>query len=245
MNLFLKKIFGLVSRQEPAGGANSSRGFYSSVQGGSESSVRAELVHVVMRDLLRKSGIPPGWISCQPQVLQSRSKGPGIFVRLSVKHWDDRLMQYAFAFQKALLTDIVRFEPKAATWLHGIAWQLEVASTCPHTKLPDKDFWLEAPAASGFVPAPDMSEPTTQAIRPLAGAPTAAKPTVVSTPSAPIASQRLAHEAQQSSPDIGGYVAEDLEHLFAARDKGLAWPATNIMQPSSYQKTEPAPLQGQ
>jgi hypothetical protein len=33
-------------------------------------------------------------------------------------------MQYAFAFQKALLTDIVRFEPKAITWLHGISWQL-------------------------------------------------------------------------------------------------------------------------
>ncbi len=220
MKLFLKKLFGQASKQQPAPGTSSSRGFYSSVQGGSENAVRTQLVHVVMRDLLRKSGIPPGWITCQPQVLNSKSKGSGIFVRLSVKHWDDRLMQYAFAFQKALLTDIVRFEPKAASWLHGIAWQLEVASTCPHTKLPNQDFWLEAPPAQGFVPAPDASELTPQATRPQASTWTAAKAIAISTPSKP----------QKSAPDTSRDAAQDLEQMFAAGDKEIAWQTTNIMQ---------------
>ena len=235
MKLFIKKIFGLVFKQESAPGANSSRDFHSSVQGGSESSVRAQLVHVVMRDLVRKSGIPPGWITCEAQVLHSRSKGPGIFVRLSVKHWDDRLMQYAFAFQKTLLTDIVRFEPKAASWLHGIAWQLEVASTCPHTKLPDKNFWLEASAAQGFVPALDVSRPATQATRPQAVAWTAAQPIAISTPSEP----------QKSTPDTSSDAAQNVKHVFSARDKELAWSTTNIMQPAGYEGTEPAKLRGQ
>ena len=229
MKLFLKKIFGLVSKKESASGPNSSRDFYSSVQDESESSVRAQLVHVVMRDLLRKSGIPPGWIVCQPQVLQSRSKGSGIFVRLSVKHWDDRLMQYAFAFQKALLTDIVRFEPKAGSWLHGIAWQLEVASTCPHTELPDKNFWLEAPTAR----------------RSATATATAAATATATAPSAPLTSPVISNAAQTSVPDADSDIQQDLKRLFAARDKEQEWATTNISPSAGYEGTEPAALRSQ
>ena len=249
MKLFLSKIFGRALKQEPAPGQSSSRGFMSSVQGGSDSSVRAQLVHVVMRDLLRKSGIPPGWITCQPQVLHSRSKGSGIFVRLSVKHWDDRLMQYAFAFQKTLLTDIVRFEPKAASWLHGIAWQLEVAGSCPHTELPEKNFWLDAPAlrTTGTVAAPisaSVSVSGIAAIRPQAAPKIASRPIVISTPSAPFTLPVVSSAAHKLAPDTGNDVAQDLKRLFAARDNEPAWPTTNIMQ-GGYDGTEPAVLRGQ
>ena len=108
-----------------------------------------------MRELVRNSGISPGWIDCQTQIVASRSRGSGIYVRLALKHWDARLMAYAFAFQKELLNNIVAFDPKATDWLRGISWQLEVASTCPQTVLPSKDFWLEAPTPStlGETPA--------------------------------------------------------------------------------------------
>ena len=95
-----------------------------------------QLVNVVIRDLLRKSSIPLGWIVCQPQVVDGKSRGSTIFVRLSVKHRDDGLMKHAFAFQKALFYDTVHFVPNAVIWSQGIAWQLEVASTCPHTEVP-------------------------------------------------------------------------------------------------------------
>lgn len=148
MIALLKKLFGKSPKLNGEPSSYFSRGFDSSIQGGSESATHVQLVQVMMRDLIRKSGIPPGWIICYPQVLNSRSRGKGIFVRLSVKHWDDRLMKLAFAFQKTLLHDLVRIEPNAASWLHGIAWQLEVASTCPHTILPERDFWLDAPPAA-------------------------------------------------------------------------------------------------
>jgi hypothetical protein len=114
---------------------------HSSLHDGSETATRSQLVQIMMRDLVRKSGIPPGWIQCQIQVVTSRSRGQGIFVRLVVKHWDERLMTYAFAFQKTLLTEIVQFEPQAVTWLQAIAWQLEVAGSCTVTELPGPQFW--------------------------------------------------------------------------------------------------------
>ena len=214
MNAFFNRIFGKTSKLDSVPASNPSQSFHSSIQGGSESSGRAQLVHVVMRDLLRKSGIPPGWIVCNPQVINSRSRGPGIFVRLSVKHWDDRLMQYAFAFQKTLLTDLVQFEPKAANWLRGIAWQLEVATTCQHTVLPDKDFWLEAPPETPTWSAQSLNA----AIKP---------PDPLSAP-------------KNSTPEQDAL--QDLEQFFSVRDKEIAEHSANNLLPRGYETTQPSPL---
>ncbi|UUZ64147.1 hypothetical protein LP417_02475 [Polaromonas sp. P1-6] len=113
------------------------------IEDGSDNAMRRQLVQVLMRDVLRKHGIPSQWIECQMLVVSSRSRGPGLYARLVIKHWDERLMTYAFAFQRELLTDIARFEPKASVWLHGISWQLEMDDTYPYTTLPDKAFWQE------------------------------------------------------------------------------------------------------
>lgn len=108
------------------------------IEDGSENATRRQLVQVLLRDVLRKSGIPPQWIDCQMLLLSSRTRGRGMYVRLVVKHWDKRLMNYAFAFQQTLLADIEHFEPRASEWLHGISWQLEVAGTCPYTECPTR-----------------------------------------------------------------------------------------------------------
>lgn len=82
------------------------------IEDGSENATRRQLVQVLMRDVLRKSGIPPQWIDCQMLLVSSRTRGQGMYVRLVIKHWDKRLMNYAFAFQQALLADIRHFEPR-------------------------------------------------------------------------------------------------------------------------------------
>ena len=190
---------------------------------GSETANRGQLVQVLLRDLVRKSGIPQDWIQCQIQVMNSRSRGQGIYVRLVVKHWDERLMKYAFAFQKALLTKIVQFEPKAAGWLQGIAWQLEVAGTCPITELPGSEFWQTPTIAS---------EPFNQFdIVPLPANPLVhEKALLVSTPIRPPV-------AQQDD------TAQDLERLFAIRDNELANLAKDNLLPAGYESTQASPLQ--
>ena len=160
MSNALEKILALFGRKSDSLGhsqPNSSLYSHSTMHEGSESAKRGQLVQVLMRNLVRRNGMPTGWVECQYQVVNSRTRGKGIFVRLVVKHWDERLMKYAFAIQKTLLTDIVQFDPQATSWLRGISWQLEVASSCPVTTLPSNKFWQTADGAAqagGVMPSP-------------------------------------------------------------------------------------------
>ena len=120
-----------------------------SVQDGSENAVRQQLIQTLHRDLMRKCGIPLEWIACHTQVMVSRTKGTGMSVVLVVKHWDERLMNHTFALQRALAGEIIEFESAAEQWLHGIAWRLDVASSCPHIDLPEKSYWNDQ-----YTPAP-------------------------------------------------------------------------------------------
>ena len=238
----LKKLFGLPGNNETGPSTLSgNRSFHSIVHGGSESETRGQLVQKMMRDTLHKSGISPRWIECQIQVTSGRTRGPGINVRLVVKHWDSRLMQYTFAFQKALLTAIVQFDPKAAIWLHGISWQLEVASTCPHTTMPGKNYWLEAPQTD--MHAKVVKQPAVEAAPAVNAAPVAALVKVQPAAFKPVAPAKPAPPLfEMEKPIPENKVTADLERLFAIRDNELALQAANSLIPPGYEKTEPAPL---
>ena len=262
----LKKLAGLFGGSHDAS-TNSSFPFSRSPQqsilhDGSETATRGQLVQVLLRDLVRKSGMQPGWVQCHIQVVNSRSRGQGIFVRLIVKHWDERLMKYAFAFQKALLTEIVQFEPRAGSWLQGIAWQLEVAASCPVTELPDPDFW-QSPAATepvdqfDIIPMPANALPVATPATALAPTPELQpavampkKPTVPELPMASVAAAAILPVALDSLPPLFDApaapqddTAQDLERLFAIRDNELENLAANNLLPAAYESTEPSPLQ--
>lgn len=185
------------------------------IQDGSESDMRRQLVQVLLRDLLRKHGMPGEWIDCQMLIVSSRTRGSGMFVRLVVRHWDDRLMNYACAFQRELLTDIKRFEPQAASWLHGVSWQLEVDDSCPYTTLPAREFWLE-PKPQAAAEAKPESKPET---RP---------------------EPAPAHDHAKTMHDPVN--AHELEKLFAIRDRELSAQADHGLVAAGYEKTQPAAL---
>lgn len=231
MNTLLKKFSGWFGSNAGVPGNSSfphSRNpQHSMLHDGSETATRGQLVQVLLRDLVRKSGIPQGWIQCQIQVVNSQSRGKGLYVRLVVRHWDERLMKYAFAFQKALLTDIVQFEPKAADWLHGISWQLEVAASCTLTELPDSKFWhTPVTAAEPVDPFDIIPMPANAVAAPI---PKPATPTAMAAPTVPAARQ--------------DDTAQDLERLFAIRDNELANVVANNLLPAGYESTEPSPSQ--
>lgn len=246
------------------------------IEDGSDNAMRRQLVSVLVRDVLRRHGIPAGWIECQMLVVSSRSRGPGMYIRLVATHWDQRLMNYAFAFQKSLVADIVRFEPQAAQWLHGISWQFEFAATCPYLELPDKSFWqtptrVAVPAAVS--PAPHAA-PATPGTATLTAAASAAQPT----PAELAAAARQANAARRAAPGksaaSGGSdnaltqpaalgqqasapnpstsrlmgdlaqseAAQDLERLFAIRDRELGQSSGAGMAQVGYEKTQPSAL---
>lgn len=242
----LKKLFPSADPHKSSAGNSSlpnSRILHQSIlHDGSETATRGQLVQIMMRDLVRKSGIPPGWIQCQIQVVTSRSRGQGISVRLVVKQWDERLMKYAFAFQKALLTEIVQFEPQAASWLQGIAWQLEVAGSCPVTELPGSKFWQVQEEEDQFeiisMPAPAV-QPVV-AVRPAVPAAPVLAAAVV--PTFALDALEPLPPLVEEPPKLENDTAEDLERLFAIRDRELEQLATNNLLPMGYEKTEPSPL---
>ena len=207
---------------------HSSRDNPLTIEDGSENATRHQLVQVLLRDVLRRSGIPADWIDCQMLLVSSRSKGSGMYVRLVIKHWDDRLMNYTFAFQSELMRDIERFEPQAASWLHGISWQLDVVDTCPYLSLPDKSFWfaVEKPLQAAAQPSAPAYSPVETPI--LNSQPVKA---VKTTPT---------FEATQPFKESGAN--EDLERLFAIRDRELAMSAGDGLTPVGYEKTQPSPL---
>jgi hypothetical protein len=143
-------LFGLKSRPKPLPAKTKARTRAiaegpPTIEDGSANALRRQLVQVLLRDVVRRHGIPPGWLDCQMLVVSSRSRGEGMYVRLIMKHWDTRLLTYAVAFQKALMIDITRFDPDASDWLYGISWQMEVGNSCPYMELPERSMWEEPP----------------------------------------------------------------------------------------------------
>jgi len=229
----------------------------STLQGESETATRALLVQVLLRDLLRKSGMPAGLVQCQIQLMTSLTRGQRLYVKLVVTQWDQRLMKYAFPFQKALLTEILQFEPQAASWLQGITWQLEVASSCPLTKLPGPEFWQAAHVSDEAAESVDPFDTISLSANAMA---TSHAPIPVADPAAPVAvptgpepsvAAALAAipllnpvEPLPSLIDVPAAAqddtAQDLERLFAIRDNELA---LNKMLLAGYESTDPLPLE--
>jgi hypothetical protein len=265
-SLFGRSQHAAAPRRAPA----SSRDNPLTIEDGSDNATRRQLVQVLLRDALRKYGIPPRWIDCQMLLVDSRSKGPGMYVRLVVRQWDDRLMNYAFAFQNALMVEITRFEPQATQWLHGISWQLDVAETCPHRDMPDKSYWSEPAAPAVRVaqvrtarppvqsttpaPGPNIAQPHAQAPAPMSAAtagaiaaPILASLEQAQQPRAPHAPQPAQAAPEQAAarraptaPDSDAM--KDLERLFRIRDQELGAQTENSPVPVGYEPTRPSPL---
>lgn len=114
---------------------------------------RRELVHVVLRDTMRKHGIPSDWIECHMLSVVSGRRGSGLHVQLVVRQGDDRLLTYVHAFQESFVQELERFDPKTTDWLFSLSWQFEGRSTVK--AMPDPSTWgAAAKPAAGAAPEP-------------------------------------------------------------------------------------------
>lgn len=256
MKNLMQKLFGA---RAPAAPPKAVRGSNHddppTIQEGSENATRRQLVQVLLRDVVRRHGLPPHWIDLQMMVVASSSRGPGMYVRLVVKQWDQRLMNHAYALQKALLADIARFEPRASEWLHGLSWQLEFGDTCPFVTLPGKSFWLEpvnqgspevqapvavvAPAPAAVAPAAPAGDFPALAALAAFAAPAPVAP-VVAVAVAAVARVNLPEKSVQAAQDNDAL--QDLERLFLIRDQEIGRQADGDHAPVGYEKTQPSPL---
>ena len=122
----------------------------------SQSIKRRELVRMLTRDMQRITGIPDGWIDSQVLLELGQSGQTLVHLRLIVRHWDERLLKYAVAFQRRLREEVERYEPEARQWLLSITWQYEVGTQCPFQAMPEAASWTAARAAAAkLTPAPE------------------------------------------------------------------------------------------
>lgn len=135
---FMKKPFSTLFVRSPAAPLSKSSAVSSVSQTSRKTSNRQQLVLITLRDLLHRSAIPAHWLGCQTLLVNSRSRGSGLYIHLVIRHWDERLLRYTQAFQTELLHCILSFDPKAAMWVHGIAWRFDAVNSCPFPELPQK-----------------------------------------------------------------------------------------------------------
>ena len=134
----MKKIFG--------GGADGAAGASESSQSGeSEKAVeqakardtRRELVQVMLRDTMRKHGVPSDWVDCRILSVKTRQHKAGMHVQFLVRKGDDQLLNYVHAIQESFWDELLKFEPQAREWLFSVAWQFYGKAIRGFAPMPD------------------------------------------------------------------------------------------------------------
>ena len=209
------------------------------IEDNSDNATRRQLVQMMLRDGLRKHGIPPGWVECRILVVNSRSRGQGLYLNLVMRHWDMLLLTYAHAFQQQLLSAITEFEPQASVWLHGISWELDVDDSCPYLDMPDPSIWVDILASD--TPSPRAARAkASAAAKPVATPEFIPMPLVapVAATPAPVQAAAPAPAAAISQEDAD--VLADLERMFAIRDANIREQGASDTGPVDFQNTEPS-----
>lgn len=178
---------------------------------------RRELVQVILRDTMRKHGIPSDWIECRILSTVTRSGRPGMHVNFVVRQAHDRLLGYVFAFQDSFQSELARFEPRSKDWMLSLGWEFQGAAS-------------EAKAAAKSAAAPQLDAPSTQ--------PPSDQDSASARAFAPTRDP-LADESGTGEDDV----QRDLDALFAIRDAAIAQaagkPAPVQPGPGDFQATQP------
>ena len=214
----MKKPFSTLFVRPPAAPLSKSSAVTSTPQTSRETANRQQLVQITLRNLLRRSAIPAHWLGCQTLLVNSRSRGSGLYIYLVIRHWDERLLRYTQAFQTEFLHSMLSFDPEAAMWVHGIAWRFDAVNICPFPELPPKGTWDadQKPQVTQVHPAPAL-EP----LQRLAGA-SSAQTDIKNFPAI-----MPSIFAASATPAETSEVAQDLAALFAILDQefGTSRPA--------------------
>ena len=139
----MKRLFG---SQDDAGTATMGKPLVEPTHGAQDFDAqlptRRELLRVRTRNTLRLPGIPENWI--ESQVLVEPVGGRTfLHLRLVVRHWDERLLRYAVAFQTKLMAEIERIDPQARQWLLSIVWCFPLDLHTPFPELPQPSAWID------------------------------------------------------------------------------------------------------
>jgi hypothetical protein len=125
---------------------------------GSRNAPRRELVQIVLRDTMRKHGIPSDWIDCRILSVVTRRKTSGMHVQFIVSKGQSRLLAFVQPFQDSFWEEIEKFEPRARDWLFSLAWQFDGTGSAVSRSMPGPNDWHEdAAQPAGDTQPPDLA----------------------------------------------------------------------------------------
>lgn len=125
-----------------------------------QDSARCEVAKMAMKDVLKKHGIPTGWITCEVVAGHRQDRVRGTHLRLVVREWRPALLPYTVSIQRAILARLTRIDPLAPDWFAGVSWRYALVddSTCPPLP-PSPHIWDDKQAQDGIRPrGPDLLE---------------------------------------------------------------------------------------
>ena len=232
----MKKPFSALFARPPATPTFESYAAHAT-QMNNESVNRQRLVLITLRDLLHHSAIPAHWLECQTLLVSSRSRSASLYILLVIRHWDERFLRYTQAFQDELMARILRFDPEAGMWVHGIAWSFDAPGTCLFPVLPPKSTWDtdQKPLAARTIAAPSPETVGTT------GTPAANLSAHAGSANVP-ASTHLGFAASAEPAEMSE-MEQDLAALFAIRDRELNAAADSFKHPLPFDAAKPATLQ--
>jgi hypothetical protein len=152
----LDRFFGTAKDAEAGAGTAPSTQFRESEPDSDDSRAsrntpRRELVQVILRDTMRKHGIPSDWVDVRVLSSVSRSGRKGLHVNFVVHQAHDRLLAYVFAFQDSFERELARFDPRAADWLLSLGWEFQGFSAA---EMPVPKTWSQSAPSPLQVPTP-------------------------------------------------------------------------------------------
>ena len=116
--------------------------------------VQRELVRVVLKDTLRRHGIPFDWLTCDVVTVTHNHNEQELHIQLMLLRWHELFVRYAPALEHQLLRGLDRFEPSVDHSKYPISWRFSADCGCPFTVMPPPLVWSHEAA-----PAPAAQEP--------------------------------------------------------------------------------------
>ena len=109
---------------------------------------RQQLVRVVLKDTLRRRGIPHDWLSCEVMTVTRGPKQEELHIQLMLLKWSELFLRYAYALEQQLRQGLDRFEPSVDHSGYIISWRFSPDCGCPFMVMPPPMIWAHdaAPA---------------------------------------------------------------------------------------------------
>jgi hypothetical protein len=124
---------------------------------------RRELIHTVLRETMRKHGIPSDWIGCRVLSVVTKQQKAGVHVQFIVRKGDQQLIAYVHQFQEAFWRELEHLDPFARQWVFSVAWQFDgrapsSVTTAAPVLATEPAAPREKPVFAEIAPQPDAPE---------------------------------------------------------------------------------------